>query len=457
MATDQAEIPFNLEAEESLLGACSKFEPIVALCVERLSPQDFFNEVNREVFDAILSLRKKGRPTDPITLAEELKRRGKIPEPRPLVATLVHQASTKAAAEEHARIVLEVAVRRQMIEVGQVIQKAAADADPQESLLLARTMMSEIHSRIESPLEERPERASDLIGREIDTPTHLLGPLITPGGLSVLAGPTKIGKTNFWLHVAFALTEGASLFGVFTPPRPVSVLLVELELSEATLANRLRILSRDLDWKTGLDRLTVRCERALLLDSGRGAERLLRLIRNAEPPPEVVILDSYNAAIAGDPDKSQEARKALHVLREIQAETGVAFGLTCEVRKFQAGQRSRYGLDDLKGSNEIAYDCDAVMILRPEDQKRSRLSLDLPALRHVEEDVPYLTLVRQGLSFEAVTGDREESELRDAIRSYLEHDDSPTTRKAQEHVRSLGLRYRAEVVNRVLADVQEEQ
>src|SRR5207249_5124863 len=113
----------------------------------------------------------------------------------------------------------------------------------------------------------------------------------------------------------------------------------------------------------------------------------------------------YNAAVAGDPDKSAEARRALHALREVQDRTGVSWAVTAEIRKAQAGGRIRYTIDDLKGSNELAYDSDTVVMLRPTDTARRRLAIHFLAMRHLAGEAPEgLVLVREGLTFQLTEG-----------------------------------------------------
>jgi hypothetical protein len=237
-------------------------------------------------------------------------------------------------------------------------------------------------------------------------PPRLLEPsLIVEQGLTVLAAPTKVGKTNLWLHVAWALTEGKPLFGVFEAPRAVPVLMIQLELGEATMYERLDWLRGHLEWsEAAQERFFLRSTRALLLDRRGGADQLVRLVQECPTKPEVVILDSYNAAVAGDPDKSAEARRALHALRQVQEETGITWAITAEMRKAPPGTKIRYGVDDLKGSNELAYDADALIALRPIDPARRRLRVNFLAMRHlVGEEPEGLLLVRKGLTFELST------------------------------------------------------
>ncbi len=112
--------PYNLEAEESLLGAMllSK-DAIVAAAELGLSSDDFYKPVHGHIFDAIVSLYGAGEPADPVTVGEELRRAGLLGDiggPGLLVSLQVRTPATSSAAR-YARIVGEHALLRRLIAV----------------------------------------------------------------------------------------------------------------------------------------------------------------------------------------------------------------------------------------------------------------------------------------------------------------------------------------------------
>lgn len=263
---------------------------------------------------------------------------------------------------------------------------------------------SDVHA---SPKGARVTRtAQQLLSKPPPPTTVLLEPsFVVRDGITTVSAPSKVGKTQFWMHVAYAMTEGATIWGVFEAPAPVRVLLLELELSEAVVHQRLDVLRRELTWSSeALARLTIRCERAITLNRVAGQKYVTSIIEETPGgPPDVVILDSFNAAVRGDPDKTGDARDALHALHEIQEATGITWCLTNEMRKSPAGTFSRFTLDDIKGNNELVYDADTVVILRPTERTRRRLSVEFVGVRHDDSKVPEaLTLVRRGLTFDVL-------------------------------------------------------
>jgi replicative DNA helicase len=122
--TDGRVPPHNLDAEESLLGAMLlSRDAIVAATEVGLGADEFYKPAHGHVFDAITSLYGAGEPSDPVTVAEELRRAGlldAIGGPAVLVSL---QASTPATsnAARYARIITELSLLRRLIGVASEI------------------------------------------------------------------------------------------------------------------------------------------------------------------------------------------------------------------------------------------------------------------------------------------------------------------------------------------------
>jgi replicative DNA helicase len=116
--------PHNLDAEESLLGAMLlSRDAIVAATEVGLTADEFYKPGHGHVFEAITSLYGAGEPSDPVTVAEELRRAGlleAIGGPAVLVSL---QASTPATsnAARYARIISELSLLRRLIGVASEI------------------------------------------------------------------------------------------------------------------------------------------------------------------------------------------------------------------------------------------------------------------------------------------------------------------------------------------------
>jgi KaiC/GvpD/RAD55 family RecA-like ATPase len=405
-APDTAPPPHDLAAEQSVLGSMMLSAKAAAAIVEALEADSFYPEAHRLIFDAGQALLASGRATDAVTVATELRQRGHLEKVggHVYLHTLVAAPPLVSNATHYAQIVGELArARRADAAAIHFRQELAGGRPSADAITGLRTKLDALGGEAKA-FRLRPKSAFEILSRPpTDVVTRLMEPsIIVAGGITVLAAPTKVGKTNLWMHISWALTEGRTLFGCLEVERPVTVLLLELELAEPVIAERLGALSGQLGWSTeALKRFSVACSRYLPVDVESGERDIMEAIEIMDPRPEFVILDSFNAAVLGDPDKTSDARRAMGALRRIQERTGVAFGLTSEIRKLPSGQPRRWTIDDLKGNNTLAYDCDTLILLKPLSDDRRRLAVHFEGIRH--GDVPdSFTLVRDGLDFTTV-------------------------------------------------------
>ena len=67
--------PQNLEAEQAVLGSMLIERSALEKAAEILKPDDFYRDVHRHIFEAMLALAERDEPVDLITLPDELKSR----------------------------------------------------------------------------------------------------------------------------------------------------------------------------------------------------------------------------------------------------------------------------------------------------------------------------------------------------------------------------------------------
>ena len=85
----------------------------------------FYNEAHRILFRAMAGLTEKGDVIDPVTLREELVRRGDLDRVGGMeyIAALLDIVPTAANVESHTRIVRDQAVLRRLVEAAtEIIQ-----------------------------------------------------------------------------------------------------------------------------------------------------------------------------------------------------------------------------------------------------------------------------------------------------------------------------------------------
>jgi replicative DNA helicase len=123
--------PHNLDAEISVLGSMVLSRDAIAEVCELVGPEDFYRGAHRTIYESIRDLYDRGEPADPVTLTDELDRRGMLSDigGAVAIADLVSRVPTAANALYYARIVAEHAVRRRLIDAGTQITRLGYQAE----------------------------------------------------------------------------------------------------------------------------------------------------------------------------------------------------------------------------------------------------------------------------------------------------------------------------------------
>src|SRR5215204_3573088 len=119
--------PHDLDAERAVIGAMLVSETAVAAVAERLAAEDFYSEVHRIIYGAMMRLYSRGEPIDQLTLTNELRSVNEFERigGRPYVFQIVESVPTAANAGRYADIVRGKALLRAVIDVGSRITEDA--------------------------------------------------------------------------------------------------------------------------------------------------------------------------------------------------------------------------------------------------------------------------------------------------------------------------------------------
>ena len=241
--------PYNLEAEESVLGACLLSREAMANVLEAVKPDDFYKPAHTEIFNAMLELYGRGEPVDAVTLAEELRRRGTLESlgGKPYIFTLVQTVPTAGSAIHYARIVEENALLRRLIDAAHNISEVAysvpedveAAIDYSEDLIYKvsqrrdsqdfeplRDLLTENMEAVEK-LYEQGENVTGLPTGFADLDNITAG--LQSSNLVIIAARPAMGKS------ALALTIAQNV----AVDQRVPVVIFSLEMSKHELVQRL--------------------------------------------------------------------------------------------------------------------------------------------------------------------------------------------------------------------------
>src|SRR6267378_87373 len=110
--------PWSNEAEQAVLGAMLLDQDAALKAAEILDDTMFYKESHRLLFRSMLSLTERGDVIDPVTLRDELSRRGDLDRAGGMeyIAALIDVVPTAANIDYHAKIVRDKAVLRRLVE-----------------------------------------------------------------------------------------------------------------------------------------------------------------------------------------------------------------------------------------------------------------------------------------------------------------------------------------------------
>ncbi|MDQ3929156.1 MAG: intein-containing replicative DNA helicase, partial [Chloroflexota bacterium] len=207
-------VPYDLSAEEAVLGSLLLDRDAIIKIAPFLRPEDFYREAHGWIYAAVLDLYARREPPDPVTLSSELERTGRLQNigGSSYLISLVNRTPTSVHIEYYAHIVERTAVLRRLISVGGEIaalgyseeQEVTTVLDKAESMLFAvsqRTNTTEFVS-IEQVLNEYYERIENIQhhpGSVVGVPTgfHDMDEVtggLQPSDMIILAARPGTGK-----------------------------------------------------------------------------------------------------------------------------------------------------------------------------------------------------------------------------------------------------------------------
>lgn len=262
--------PQNLEAEMSLLGAILLDKEAIMKVADGVEPEDFYKNIHRDIFDAMLELYAKNEPIDLLTLGNRLTERGQLEQigGRAYLIQLSNTVPTASHVEQYALIVRRKSTLRKLLAASADITKICfqeEEHDVEEILDEASKQLYGVTQKhlknaftpIRSVLHDAFERLDELHKekgklrglttgyKELD---HLLAGF-QKSDLIILAARPSVGKTSFALDIArHAAVRAKAPVGIFS-----------LEMSKEQLVDRMLCAEAGIDlWKMRTGNLSDR-------------------------------------------------------------------------------------------------------------------------------------------------------------------------------------------------------
>jgi replicative DNA helicase len=392
--------PQALDLEEAVLGALMLEKNALNAVVEFLKPEHFYDDRHKEIYSAIIDLFKATEPVDMRTVVNQLRKNGKVEiiGGAYYIAELTSKVSSAANIEYHSRVIMEMAIKRTLIQVASQIHHDAYEDTTDVFELLDKTEQS-VFEISDSNLRKNYDNMRNLMARAIQElqvlKDHKDGLTGVPSGftsldritsgwqksdLVIIAARPGMGKTAF---VVSALRNASVDFKI-----PVAIF--SLEMASVQLVNRMISAEAELEGEkirrgqladhewAQLVHKTSRLSSAPIFIDDTPALSILELRAKcrrlkAEHNVQLIVID-YLQLMRGEQggNREQEIASISRALKGIAKELSVP---VLALSQLSRGVETRGGdkrpqLSDLRESGSIEQDADIVMFLyRPEYYK----------------------------------------------------------------------------------------
>lgn len=200
---------------------------------------------------------------------------------------------------------------------------------------------------------------------------HLVETFVPTGGAVLIYAVPKLLKTWLALDLAIAAACGQDFLGRFSVPKPVRVLLVQIEDRTVELQKRLlNIVTADGNLPApGMLKIIPR--RSLNLMDKACRKEFHKVL--AEVRPDIVILDVFRRFFRGDVNSPKESAEFLDILDEFRDEYGCAIVLVHHARKDTKGAMQTHAL----GSTYLAAWADVLIQITNKQTQGDSISVEL--------------------------------------------------------------------------------
>ena len=387
--------PYSEDAEQAVLSAMLIDQDAVLRAVEFVDDTMFYAERHRRLFRAMVVITERGGVVDPLTLSEELSRRGELEASggKDYIGFLVDIVPTAANIEYHAQIVREKAILRRLIEVSTTIV-----AEAFEGKSTATTLLDEAESRIFQVSQQQTKdgftRIKELLWPTMERIEALQkgGKTVTgvasgfndldeltsgfqPADLVIVAARPSMGKTAFTLNVAqYAAIEHDVPVAFFSLEMSKESLVQRMLTSEARIdAQRLRKgMLRDDDFPRLARAAGILSNAKIWIDDTPGMTLLEMRSKarrlKADAGVGLVVVDYLQLmqGPANSESRQQEVSQISRGLKALAKELSVpvvALSQLSRAPEQRTGDNKRPQLSDLRESGAIEQDADLIMFL----------------------------------------------------------------------------------------------
>jgi replicative DNA helicase len=391
--------PWSEDAERAVIAAMLMDQDALLRATEHVDDTMFYREGHRRIFRAMVTVSERGEVVDPLTLVEELSRRGELEAVggKDYIGFLLDVVPTAANVEYHARIVKEKAILRGVIETctslvteayeGKLLAAELLDEAEQRVFQLSQSRGTEGFTRIKQLMWPTMERIEALQrgGRSVTGVPSGFNDLdemtsgFQPSDLIIVAARPSMGKTALVLNIAqhVAIEENTPV-AVFSLEMSKESLVQRMLTAEARVDSQMlrKGKLRDDEYPRIAKAAGILSSAPIWIDDTPGVSLLEMRSKarrlKAETELGLVIVD-YLQLMSGptsSENRQQEISQISRSLKALAKELHVpvlALSQLSRAPEQRTGEGKRPQLSDLRESGAIEQDADLVMfIYRPE-------------------------------------------------------------------------------------------
>ena len=392
-------LPNNIEAEQSVLGACFLSKYALQKASENLSPESFYTEKNGKIFASMINLMEEKIPIDITTITSDLNKKNELNEVGGLeyLTELINYVPTASNIDYYIKNVEESYILRNLIQTAEDIAQEGYRVDETVNEILDNSekkilnivknrKASEFRSikdvliKTQSDLERLSENKGEITG--LATGWYDFDHLTTglhPNEFIIIAARPAMGKTAFALnlatHVAMEQDKSVALFNLEMSAEQLAMrILSSLGQLEGFKLRTGNLMNQD--WKRINEAVSQLSNTNLVIDDTPGItigeiRAKCRRLASSENGLALVVID-YLQLISGGrnygSNRQQEVSDISRSLKTLAMELGVpVIALSQLSRGVEAREDKRPLMSDLREAGSIEQDADIVMFLYRDD------------------------------------------------------------------------------------------
>ncbi len=392
-------LPNNLEAEQSVLGACFLTKYAMQKAIESVSPEDFYDEKNKKIFSSIIELSEESTPLDLTTLTAKLQKKKELNEVGGVeyLTEIVNFVPTASNIDYYINIVQESSILRRLIATAEEIASDGYSTDDTVNDILDNSekkildivknrkstefrSIKDVLQKTEANLEFLAENKNEVTG--LATGLYDFDKITTglhPGELIIIAARPGMGKTAFALNIAATAAKsqdkGVAVFNLEMPAEQLATRIISsLGQIDGYKLRTGRLLNED--WKRVNEAMSQLSGTNLMIDDTAGItigeiRAKCRRLASSEPGLSLIVVD-YLQLISGGKNygtnRQQEVSDISRSLKTLALELNVPIiALSQLSRSVETREDKRPIMSDLRESGSIEQDADIVAFLYRDD------------------------------------------------------------------------------------------